>query len=178
MNTAEFTTWAMTLKTFYPKENLLPDKEAMQLWYELLHDLDYKTAIAMLQKWVSTEKWPPSIAEVRAMCAEIDHGKLPEWSDAWKEVTRAIARHGYAHEEEALDSMSPLTQKVVCNIGWRAICLSENADVIRAQFRQVFQICANREVQDRQMTPELKAMINSLLEEHSVLAQLPEASDG
>lgn len=62
-------------------------------------------------------------------------------------------------EEKALDSMSPTTQKAVLKIGWRGICMSENPDTIRAQFRQVYEICVNREIEDRQLPPALKDTI-------------------
>lgn len=164
MTTTEFSRWAMALKTYFPRDNLLPSKEAMELWFLELRDIPFEIATAMLRKWADTEKWPPSIAEVRKMCAELSAGKLPDWSDAWAEVTKAIGKYGYIDEEGALDSMSPLTQTAVEKIGWRAICQSENPDTIRAQFRQVFQIYANREIEDRQLTPELKQVITGLLE--------------
>lgn len=168
MTTTEFSRWAMALKTYFPRDNLLPSKEAMELWYLELRDIPFDVATAMLRKWVDTQKWPPSIAEVRSMCADLATGKVLEWSDAWNEVTRAIGKYGYIDEEGALDSMSPLTVTAVEKIGWRAICFSDNADVLRAQFRQVFQICANREIEDRQLTPELKETITALLEKGSV----------
>lgn len=169
MNKQEFAVWAMALKTYFPRDNLLPSKEAMELWYQELRDIPQNIATAMLRKWVDTEKWPPSIAEVRKMCAEIQNGKLPDWSDAWAEVTKAVARHGYIDEKSALDSMSPLTVAAVEKIGWRAICFSDNADVLRAQFRQVYQICASRAIEDRQLTPQLKTMIAALLDENTPL---------
>lgn len=162
MNKSEFSVWAMALKTYFPRDNLLPSKEAMELWFQELRDIPAPVATAMLRKWVDTQKWPPTIAEVRAMCAEIANGKLPEWSDGWAEVTAAIRRHGYIDQEAALASLSPATRNAVETIGWQAICLSENPDTIRAQFRQVFQICVNRQIEDRQINPELKAAIASM----------------
>jgi hypothetical protein len=169
MNKREFSMWAMALKTFFPRDNLLPTPEAMELWYQELKDIPYAVATAMLRKWANTQKWPPTIAEVRTMCAELSAGKLPEWGDAWQEVQKAIGKFGYIDEEGAIDSMSPLTVEAVEKIGWRAICFSENPDTIRAQFRQVFQICANREIEDRQLTPELKETIRNLLPDNKLL---------
>lgn len=163
MDKAEFSRWAMALKTYFPRENLLPTKEAMELWYIELLDIPFDVALAMLRKWVDTQKWPPTIAEVREACAEITGGKLPEWGDAWAEVQTAIAKHGYVDPDAALSSMSPITRDAVEKIGWRAICLSENPDTIRAQFRQVYQICVKRETEDRQINPELKEAIAGLL---------------
>lgn len=164
MDKTEFARWAMALKTYFPRDNLLPTKESMELWFAELQDIPYNVALAMLRKWVNTQKWPPSISEIRSMCAEIVNGKLPEWSDGWQEVVAAIGRHGYANQDEALAAMSPITRDAVEKIGWRNICLSENPDTIRAQFRQCFQICAARQAEDRQINPELKAAITDLLD--------------
>lgn len=164
MDKTEFSRWAMALKTYFPRDNLLPTKEAMELWYAELRDIPFEVALAMLRKWVDTQKWPPSISEIRAMCGEIVNGKPPDWGEAWAEVTNAIRRHGYIGREEAIASMSPLTQKAVEYIGWRDLCMSENPDTIRAQFRQVYQTVTARHIEDRQINPELQATITKLLE--------------
>ena len=159
MTKKEFAIFAMALKTYFPRDNLLPTEEAMELWYRELQDISADVATAMLRKWVDTEKWPPSIAEIRSMCSEITHGKLPDWGEAWREVTKAISRYGYMQKEAAYASMSPITQKAVDRIGWYDINMSENPDTIRAQFRQVYQICCSREIEDRQLPPALKDTI-------------------
>ena len=169
MDRTEFSRWAMALKTYFPRDNLLPSQEAMELWYQELKDISFSVGAAMLRKWVDTQKWPPSISEIRTMCAELANGKLPEWSEGWAEVVRAIEKHGSMFPKEALDSMSPITRDAVEKIGWTAICMSENADVIRAQFRQVYQICLNRQVEDRQITPALKQTIRDLLPDNGLL---------
>ena len=159
MTKKEFAMFAMALKTYFPRDNLLPTEESMELWYRELQDIQFETATAMLRKWVDTQNWPPTIAEIRSMCSEIIHGKLPDWGEAWKEVTRAISRYGYLQKEQAYASMSPITQRAVDLIGWYDLNMSENPDIIRAQFRQVFEICVKREVEDRQLPPALKETI-------------------
>lgn len=162
MTKKEFAIFAMALKTYFPRDNLLPTEEAMELWYRELQDIPAEVATVMLRKWVDTQKWLPTIAEIRSMCGEIVNGQLPDWGEAWKEVTRAIGRYGYMQKEQAYASMSPITRKAVDRIGWYDINMSENPDIIRAQFRQVFEICVKREVEDRQLPPTLKATISQI----------------
>jgi hypothetical protein len=57
MSEKEFGLFAMALKTYFPKDNLFPNKQAVDLWYRILNDIDYKTAELFLQKWVATNKW-------------------------------------------------------------------------------------------------------------------------
>ena len=41
MNRTEFIKIAEVIKTFYPREGLLPTMESMDLWFEDLKDLDF-----------------------------------------------------------------------------------------------------------------------------------------
>lgn len=162
MTKAEFAVWAAALRTYFPRHSLLPNEQAIELWYRELQDLTVDVLSAALRKWVHTETWPPTIAELRIMAAEIVNGPAPDWGEAWGEVVRAIGRHGIYREAEALKSMSPLTQAAVKRIGWHDICMSENPETLRAQFRQIYQVVEQRETQDRQLPESLKAMITGL----------------
>lgn len=162
MNKTEFAAVAAALQTYFPRFNLLPNREAMELWYMELKDIPAELLTAALRKWVVTEKWPPSIAELRELCSEISEGKLPDWGDAWSEVSCAVRRYGYMRPEEAIESMSPATQAAVRRIGWTQICESENQDTLRAQFRQIFEIVSKREIEDRKLSQELKTEIERL----------------
>jgi hypothetical protein len=64
--------------------------------------------------------------------------------------------------DEALDSLSELTRRTVECMSWRDICLSENPDTLRAQFRQVYQNVTKRAIEDRKLPQELKAAIQQL----------------
>ena len=57
MNKKEFGIFAAALKTYYPKEQILPNQQAMELWYRELCDIPYITAEAALRKWVVISKW-------------------------------------------------------------------------------------------------------------------------
>lgn len=162
MDKGEFAAWAAALQTYFPRYNIFPNEAAMELWYRELKDVPGDLLTAALRAWVNTEKWPPSIAELRERCAEIVNGPAPDWGDAWKEVVRAIGRYGTMRPEEALADMSELTRRTVERMSWRDICLSENPDTLRAQFRQVYQTVTKREIEDRKLPQELKAAIQTL----------------
>ena len=71
MTKQEFGKFAMAIKTYYPREtSLLPNNQSMELWFRQLQDLDYKTAERALNKWVSKNKWSPTIAEIRKAVAD------------------------------------------------------------------------------------------------------------
>ena len=117
--------------------------------------------------WVVTEKWPPTIADLREKADSIVNGERPDWGLGWHEVQQAIQKYGYMQWEKAQESMNPITREAVRRIGWQSICESENPETIRAQFRQVYEICEKRESADRNLPPELKSMIGNLLSANS-----------
>lgn len=162
MTKQEFATLAMALRTYYPKENILPNKEAMALWYRDLQDIPYQIAEAALRKWVSTNKWSPSIAEIREMTVGIQHGEQLTWGEAWEKALRAVRKYGSYGKREALASLDPLTRKCVENIGFMDLCMSENIMVERAHFQRIYEIYAKRERTSQQIAPALQQAISAL----------------
>ena len=160
MTIKEFGVLAKALQTYYPKDNLLPSDEAKALWYEQLKDLDYNILSNCLVKWVATNKWSPTIADIRELATGAD--SLPESPDAWEEVKQAIAKYGHWDVKAALDSLSPLTRKTVEKIGFYELCASENEIADRAHFMQMYNIIAEREKKERQIPPEVRLKLEKL----------------
>ena len=150
MDKSEFAKLTAAIRTYYPKETILPNAEAMTLWYEQLKDLSYETACRALQRWVSISRWSPAISDLRQMAAETD-GRLPDWSEGWEQVTRAISACGHYDAEGAFTMMDPITRQAARRIGWESICTDENVAATRAVFRQAYETIARRAEQDRQL---------------------------
>ena len=159
MNKNEFAAIAAALQTYYPRFNLLPNREAMALWFQELSDIPAETLTAALRKWVSTEQWPPTIADLRGLCTSLTQGEVPDWGEAWAEVTKAVRRYGWARPDEALASLSPAIRTAASRIGWMQICESENPEALRAQFRQIYEHTARTETESRQLPTALQKTI-------------------
>ena len=162
MDKKEFGLFASALRTYYSRENLLPNTQAMELWFRQLEDISYPVAEAALNKWVATNKWSPSIAEIRELSAEIKHGKLPDWGEAWDETCKAIKRFGFYRAQEAVASLSPLTRETVNRLGFTNLCMSENPTADRANFRTCYEIVAKREQQSQVLSLPLQETIKQL----------------
>lgn len=164
MDRKEFSTWAMALKTFYPRDQLLPNTQAMELWYAQLRDIPNDVAELALHKWVATNKWPPTIAEIRETAANITHGDSLTWGEAWEKLKAAVRRYGMNRQQEAMESFDPLTRRAVECFGYREFCLasteSEMAD--RAHFQRIFETLARRENTRQQLPPALQDAIKTL----------------
>ena len=139
MDFKQFGEWADALKTYFAREKLLPSKEAMALWYRMLKDIEYPDAVNALNRWVSTERWSPSIADIRKMVAEMHRGTVDDWTEGWNQVTKAISKYGYTDQTGALESMDDITRECVKAIGWTNICNSEEIGVERGHFRTMYE---------------------------------------
>lgn len=174
MNKREFGQFVSAIKTYYPRENLLPNAEAISLWYNALGDLDYASASQMLLRWVETNKWSPTIADIRSEVAKASKPELEtDWTGAWGEVTRNISLYGIYREKEALDNMSPATRDCVKAIGWKNICNSETIGVERGQFRTMYESRSGRIIKAEQTQERLRTPgDNKVLEIQEVVKRL------
>ena len=162
MTKKEFAIFASALRTYYPKENILPNAQAMELWFKQLSDIPYNVAEVTLNKWVATNKWSPSIADIREQATGITQGEAKEWGEAWQDVLRAIRLYGSYQELEALESLDEITRKVVKHLGYRNLCFSENIQNDRANFRMIYEREQERAKQDAQLPQRLKALISNM----------------
>ena len=162
MTRDEFRLFAAALKTYYPRDGILPNKQAMELWYKQLQDIPYEIAEIALNKWVAISKWAPTIADMREQATMIGLGDKPLWSDGWEEVMRAIKKYGSYRESEAIGSMSELTRKTVKRLGFRNICVSENIAADRANFRMIFEQLSEQEQAKRKIPANLLNLIENV----------------
>lgn len=162
MTKQEFGLFASALRTYYPKEQILPNQQAMELWYRELQDIPYTVAEAGLRKWVSTNKWSPSIAEIREMTSTVQHGDIADWGEGWEQVIMAIRRYGSYRIPEAMESFDSITRQCVERLGFRNICMSENIAADRANFRMMYEQIANRQKADNQMSVPLRQLISQI----------------
>lgn len=161
MTRDEFKILAKGMKAVFTQPTFLPDADAFNIWYSLLKDLEYQVAQAAIQKYMLTNKFPPTIADIREHAASVRTGEKPLWSDGWEEVLRAIRRYGSYRETEALNSMSEITRTAVQRLGFRNLCMSENIMADRANFRMIFEQLADRE----QTTQKMPVTLSNLIEE-------------
>ena len=173
MTKQEFAIFAAALKTYYSKEEkLLPNNQAMELWYSQLKDIPQEVAELALNKWVATNKWSPSIAEIRETAAEIVNGEQADWGEGWEQVLKAIRMYGSYKVADALNSMDAITRKCVERIGFLEICRSENISVERASFRMLYEQLSERQKKSYQMPLNLAQLI-----EQKQTAKLLEKND-
>ena len=162
MTFEEFLPIADAIRHYYPKEPMMPNKEAVMLWYEELSDLDAAATKLAVRKWAATSKWPPTIADIREQVAGFTTPKIKDWSEAFEDARRAVRRFGSYNPTDALNSLDDLTRETVKRLGYHDLCVSENHAADRANFRMIYEQLAKRESEERQINKDVKAMIAEL----------------
>ena len=167
MTKQEFATLVVAMQTMYG-EDFIGTDQALDVWYALLHDLDYQILSKALQQYMLTNKFKPTVAELREIYAELVSPATFNWSEGWEEVSRAIGHCGMYQEKAAMESFDEVTREVVKRLGFQNICLSENIVAVRARFAEIYQAIQRRkrtEVNIGSALPNLREMVHRRLTE-------------
>lgn len=162
MDKKEFMIFVNGLRTYYPRENILPTIESVELWFRQLEDIPFKTAEIVLHRWVATNRWSPTIADIREGATELTSEPIPDWGEAWGEVMRAVRLYGSYEPEKAYELMGEPTATCVKRIGWNEICFAENIDNVRANFRMIYEAEAKKRKREAQVSPTVRDRIGSV----------------
>jgi hypothetical protein len=87
---------------------------------------------------------------------------LPDWGNGWEQVENAIRYYGTYRASEALESFDEVTREVVKRLGFNNLCLSENVQADRANFRMIYEQLAQRKATNDQIPENLKQLINNM----------------
>ena len=141
MNDVEVKQMLATMVSVYTKK-LMPEinEFTVNVWQRILADIDFKAAQASLIKWMSTERYPPTPADIRSGIAIAQMGVISSPDDAWKLIQQAVRKYGYMNQDEALKSFPELINRIVGRFGWMHYCMMPMEDVATyyAQFRNAY----------------------------------------
>ncbi|TEB15158.1 Loader and inhibitor of phage G40P [Pelotomaculum sp. FP] len=144
----------------------LQDKDmgpTVVLWMKILSDIPYDVVQAALAKVLATAKFWPTVAEIREAAAAISSPFILSPAEAWGQVIKAVQEYGYYRSGEGLATLDKTVQKAVQAFGgFREICMSENIDVVRAQFMRMYGQFANREKETAVLPESVKNFIGGV----------------
>lgn len=162
MTRDEFKVLVKGMKAIYSQPTFIPDQDAFNMWFALIGDLPYEVCNVSVQKYMLTNKFPPTVADIRELASNVVNGDPLSWGEAWERALTAVRRYGSYNQAEALNSLDPVTRKCVDSIGYMTLCMSENIMVERAHFQKIFEVMSKREQMDRQMPLALQNTINQI----------------
>lgn len=144
----------------YPNFN--PTEQTVEVYYQTLKDLpgDELKAAALTAIAEAGRKFAPSVGELRGAVGEIRKAvhNLPSSYQAWEEVLKQMVRVGSYRSPEF---SHPLIHRVVDTLGWKNLCLSENAVADRARFIQAYEQLLMRFERDDLLLPEVRGYIEA-----------------
>ena len=162
------------MKAVYTSPNFLPDADAVKIWYRLLQDIPYEVMNLAIQKYMMQCVYPPTVADLRSYSADVVQGDVKDWGEGWEAVLRAIRHFGTYRVAEAMETFDPLTRRCVERLGFRNICMSENINTDRANFRDLYNQLATREREESKVARSVKEGIGKLMLERSGALQIEE----
>lgn len=144
MTPKEWAECVLVLRSAYPHSFRLDDA-GIDVWFELLCDLQGAAVQAAVVHMARSTKAFPSVAEIRQH-ATPSHG---DYGAAWGELMDQIRREGYCGSPVFSD---PLLPEVVKRLGgWQPLCEAmrvADEPTWRAQFRGIYQelaACTSRD---------------------------------
>lgn len=155
MTKSEFANLAMEIDGFFKHDKIFTNDRVIELWYNALKDIPYEVAETGINKWVMTNKFPPTVADIRSMAVEVSHVELENWGDMYTKVLRLVDAFGRNQKELAFKKMDELTRRTVDRMGWENLCNSPVANMAadRANFRDIYneeKAKAEREVKTKE----------------------------
>lgn len=114
MNATETTMIINLLCGAYPgKEQVFMKELTLDVWCLSLQDLPFDRVERAVSAWILSEPWPPTIADIRAKCYNLESEPDVTASSAWEQLLRAL-RHAYAPESRDIwDQLPDMTKLVV-----------------------------------------------------------------
>ena len=174
MERDEFKILVKSMKAVYAQPTFLPDQDAFNVWYALLEDLPYELASMAVQKHMLTEKFPPTIADLRAKANEVMERSAEEMSEleAWAIVRKAIGNSGY-HSEEEFSKLPEVCQIAVgspANLREWAMMDSDQVETVeQSHFIRNYRVAAKRITEDRKQPLAFRERIAEHRRKHAEL---------
>lgn len=133
----------------------------VKTWAKMLEDMPFELAQAGLQAHAANSPFPPTIAEIKARADSLTTNRMGA-DEAWELARKIIGRYGIYRKADAKANTDPEVWTVIERMGYRDLCTSENADVIRAQFMRIWDANAKRERETAMLPPAVRERAKQL----------------
>jgi hypothetical protein len=145
------------LTAAYPQVNL--ERETIEVYGKFLADLPFEAVYAAAMDLITTNKWLPSVAELRRRAFTLMPGAhIPTAAEAWAEVMDQVHSLGSYRMPEF---SHPVIDRAVKAMGWRELCLTENLQADRAHFLQIYEAFREDTELEAMRLTEVKKLMES-----------------
>lgn len=176
MTRDEFKILVKAMKAVYSSENFIADKDAFNVWFELLKDLPYEQANLAIQKYMTSEKFPPTIADIRTKATEIITPAEESMSElqAWALVQKALRNSGLNSEEE-FAKLPEACQRAVGTAAnlkeWALMDSDQVATIEQSHFIRNYRTSVQRMKEEARLPENVKMLIADMGKKHAALME-------
>lgn len=166
MTRDEFKILVKAMKAVYTHPSFIPDQHAFDIWYEMLKDIDYKTASFAVKKYMQSEEREPSVASIRKQAAIItEHDSELNEMAAWEMVQKALRNSIYNSEEEFNKLPSIIQKTIVSPRQLYEWAIMDNIDgngwnVMQSNFMRTYRAEQVREKERKKLSPDVISIID------------------
>lgn len=145
----DFRTIVRALSAAYPRDNFIPDEYSFNLWYTRLQDIPYLTLKRAADNYIMTNRYAPTIADMRTYAQDMDVAFDMLAAQAWDQLLRAL-RMSYAPESEQVwNDLPEITKQCVGGYAtfraWGNTDTASLESVQRPMFVKRFEVYQSRE---------------------------------
>lgn len=165
MERNEFSVLVKAMKAVYSDPKFIADKDAFDVWYELLKDIPYAICQTAIHKYMVTNRFPPTIADIRQNATAIVEPETMSEGEAWSLVYKAICNSAY-HAKEEFDKLPKECQKAVGNPTilreWAGLEITEVNTVIQSNFMRSYKVEVKRSQEYKQLPQSTREIVGKL----------------
>nr|DAD90817.1 MAG TPA: replisome organizer [Podoviridae sp. ct0dB2] len=135
--------------------------ERLEMYVEMLADINPVTLEQAIKNIVKTRKFLPTIAEIREECSALSayvnaHEELPTPQSAWERTIKCASTYGYEHGLEHLDGLTLKCAKSIWSSFNPLMGDEYNEASCRAQFIKQYEQEEKREMHRQRMANSIK----------------------
>lgn len=160
------------ISSAYPNHDRFASEQAVEgmakIWAATFAEDDAKLVQLAVAKHIQTNKWPPSIAEIREIIMSIQCPDLIPPDEAWIAVTDLLYVDESGHNTESLPAM---IKKAAAAVGWstlrelrRSAYTGGRPGLDRVAFMDIYKPLYERERQRMQLAPGIRSKIDKMTE--------------
>ena len=139
----DFKTIIRGLIAAYPRDNFIPNEFTFNLWFKALHDFDYVTLSKAAQAYMMTEKFPPTIADIRRLACDMVMPADEIAAEEWNRLMKALGQAGRPDAVEYWKALPESTREIVGGFSefreWSNLPITDLMTVHRPMFIKRFE---------------------------------------
>ena len=135
--------------------------ERLEMYVEMLADINPVTLEQAIKNIVKTRKFLPTIAEIREECSALSayvnaHEELPIAQSEWEKVIKAVGTYGFEHGKEHLEGITLTAARAIWSSFDPRMGHEYNEASCRAQFIKCYEQLIDREKHRQKMANAIK----------------------